>query len=72
MTRASDLQTALARVIGQIRAGALQDPLGRDPFRNLAVADALALLEGLDTPEALYRYPLPSTTELTPVASVAG
>ena len=61
MTGGAALQTALARISGQAQGGALQDPLGQDPLRNAAVADAPQLLVEMDKPEALYRYPVPFT-----------
>ena len=61
------LQGVLARLVGQVRLGALQDPLGLNTPMNAAVLDAETPLQDLHTPAAAYAPNAPRPTRLTRV-----
>lgn len=62
------LQTALARVIGQVRGAGLHDRVGHTFTRNAAVSDAERLLTEFGTPAALFRYPVGPVPPMKAVA----
>ena len=61
------LQAVLARLVGQVRVGALCDPHGFDTALNASVSDAETLLRDLDTPEAAFRPEVPQPAAMVDV-----